>query len=68
MYKLGRTDEALDLARRVLAQDPLSAAFWHNLGLISHAAGLLNESEQAYRRALELAPQRIVSGSCYHWF
>ena len=63
MYKLGRIDEALDLARRVLAQDPLSAAFWHNLGLISHAAGLLNESEQAYRRALELAPQRIVSGS-----
>jgi TolB-like protein/predicted Zn-dependent protease len=63
MYKLGRIDEALDFARRVLAQDPLSAAFWHNLGLISHAAGLLNESEQAYRRALELAPQRIVSGS-----
>ena len=63
MYKLGRIEEALDLARRVLAQDPLSAAFWHNLGLIAHAAGLLNESEQAYRRALELAPQRIVSGA-----
>ena len=63
MYKLGRIEEALDLARRVLAQDPLSAAFWHNLGLIAHAAGLLNESEHAYRRALELAPQRIVSGA-----
>ena len=63
MYKLGRIEEALDLARRVLAQDPLSAAFWHNLGLIAYAAGLLNESEQAYRRALELAPQRIVSGA-----
>jgi len=63
MYKLGRIEEALDLARQVLAQDPLSAAFWHNLGLIAYAAGLLNESEQAYRRALELAPQRIVSGA-----
>ena len=60
-YKLGRLDEALDLSRRVLAQDPLSGAFWHNLGLTCHAAGLLAESEKAFRRALELGPQRIVS-------
>jgi TolB-like protein/cytochrome c-type biogenesis protein CcmH/NrfG len=62
-YKLGRLDEALTLGRRVLVQDPLSAAFWHNLGLTCHAAGLLDESEKAFRRALELAPQRFVTAA-----
>ena len=33
MYKLGKLDEAVEMSRRVLEQDPLSAAFWHNLGL-----------------------------------
>jgi TolB-like protein/cytochrome c-type biogenesis protein CcmH/NrfG len=62
-YKLGALDEALALSRRVLAQDPLSAAFWHNLGLTCHAAGILAEAEKAFRRALEVAPQRFVSGA-----
>ena len=62
-YKLGRLDEAIDLAKRVLAQDPLSAGFWHNLGLSTQAAGRLAESENAFRRALELVPQRSVSGA-----
>lgn len=60
-YKLGRYDEALALARQVLQQDPLSAPFWHNLGLTAHSAGRLEESETAFRRALELVPQRFVS-------
>jgi tetratricopeptide (TPR) repeat protein len=63
MYKMGRLDEALDLGRRVLTQDPLSAAYWHNLGLTCHAAGLLDESEDAFRRALELAPRRFVTAA-----
>ena len=62
-YKLGRLDEAVELGRRVLVQDPLSPAFWHNLGLTCHAAGLLDESEKAFRRALELVPQRLVAGA-----
>lgn len=62
-YKLGRVDEASELSRRVLVQDPLSAAFWHNLGLASHAAGRLDESEKAFRKALELSPQRFVSSA-----
>ena len=62
-YKLGRLDEALELGRRVLVQDPLSAAYWHNLGLTSHAAGILVESEKAFRRAIEIAPQRFVSAA-----
>src|SRR5207244_4448704 len=30
-YKLGRLNEAIEYGRRVLEQDPLSAAFWHNV-------------------------------------
>jgi TolB-like protein/cytochrome c-type biogenesis protein CcmH/NrfG len=62
-YKSGRLAEAIDLSRRVLAQDPLSAAYWHNLGLACHAAGDLAGSERAYRRSLELAPHRNVSAA-----
>lgn len=60
-YKMGRLAEALELGRRVLVQDPLSPGFWHNLGLTTHAAGLLEESAAAFARALDLAPQRFVS-------
>jgi tetratricopeptide (TPR) repeat protein len=60
-YKLGHLQEALDLYRSVLVQDPLSAAFWHNLGLAAHTAGLLAEAERAFHKALELVPQRLVS-------
>jgi TolB-like protein/Tfp pilus assembly protein PilF len=62
-YKLGRLEEALEFERRVLVQDPLSAAFWHNLGLACHAAGRLEESEEAFVRALKLVPQRFVSNA-----
>jgi TolB-like protein/Tfp pilus assembly protein PilF len=60
-YKLGRTDEAINLSKRALLQDPLSAAYWHNLGLWRHAAGRLAESEEAFGRAIKLVPQRFVS-------
>lgn len=62
-YKLGRFEEALKLGRRVLVQDPLSAAFWHNLGLVCHATGRLDESEKAFLKALHLVPQRLVSNA-----
>lgn len=62
-FKLGRFDQALELSRRVLTQDPLSSAVWHNLGLICHSAGLLAESEKAFRRALDLSPQRLVTSA-----
>jgi TolB-like protein/tetratricopeptide (TPR) repeat protein len=60
-YKLGRLDEAISLGRQVLEQDPLSTAYWHNLGLTCHTAGRFDESEKAFLRALELAPQRFVT-------
>lgn len=62
-FKLGRLENALGLSRRVLEQDPLSSAVWHNLGLIAHAAGLLAESEKAFRRALELSPNRLLTAA-----
>jgi TolB-like protein/Tfp pilus assembly protein PilF len=62
-YKLTSFEEALGFARRAVAQDPLSAAIWHNVGLIAHAADALEESERAFRKALELVPQRFLSGA-----
>jgi TolB-like protein/Flp pilus assembly protein TadD len=62
-YKLGKFDEAIDLSHRALDEDPLNPSFYHNLGLTCFAAGRLAESEQAFRKSLELAPQRIVSNA-----
>jgi tetratricopeptide (TPR) repeat protein len=60
---LGRLDEAIALTRQALAQDPLSAATYHNLGDSLHAADRQAEAEAAYRQALELAPQRFITHS-----
>ena len=55
---LGRLDEAIALYRQAVAQDPLRAAGYHNLGMALDASDRLAEAEAAYRKALELAPQR----------
>ncbi len=54
---LGRLDEAIGLYRRAIAQDPLSANSYHNLGYAFDANGDFVEAEQAFRKALELSPQ-----------
>lgn len=59
--KLGNVDRALSLSKSVLDRDPLSAAVWHNLGLISHNAGDLPSASAAFRKAIELSPNRLVS-------
>jgi serine/threonine protein kinase/tetratricopeptide (TPR) repeat protein len=56
---LGRLEEAIGLYHRAVEQDPLSAPAYNNLGLALYAADHFPESEAAYRKALELAPQRI---------
>jgi len=58
---LGRLDEAIELDRRAVAQDPLSSASYNNLGLHLHAAGQLAEAEAAFRKALEFAPRSPAS-------
>jgi len=55
----GRLEEEIGLIRRVLQQDPLSAAAYHNLGITLHAADRFAEAEEAYRKTLELTPQAI---------
>jgi serine/threonine protein kinase/tetratricopeptide (TPR) repeat protein len=57
----GRIDEAIGTFLRVLEQDPLNAAAYHNLGSALRAADRLPEAERAYRTALELIPQRNVT-------
>jgi len=59
--KLGNVERAAELSRSVLDRDPLSGAVWHNFGLISHAAGNLDAAASAFRKAIELSPNRLVS-------
>ncbi len=58
---LGRLHESLGIFRRALEQDPLSAAAYHSLGLALHAVDDLAGAEEAFGKALALAPQRIAT-------
>jgi serine/threonine protein kinase/cytochrome c-type biogenesis protein CcmH/NrfG len=55
----GRIDEALDLFRRAVEQDPLSGGAYLRLGKTWLLAQRLVEAEGAIRKAIELAPRRI---------
>ena len=57
-------EEAIELSRRAVEQDPLSAHAYSNLGQALEYEDRLEESEAALRRALELVPQR--SGTRAH--
>lgn len=61
--KLGNVDRAEELSRSVVDRDPLSGAVWHNLGLILHNAGKVDEAAKAFEKALELSPGRLVSSA-----
>jgi eukaryotic-like serine/threonine-protein kinase len=58
-YYLCRVDR--DLLQRAVEQDPLSARACHNLGSVHKAARRSAEAEAAYRKALEIAPQRGIT-------
>jgi tetratricopeptide (TPR) repeat protein len=58
---LGRPNDAIAMYRQALEQDPLSAAAYQSLGLALHAVDDFAGADEAFRRALELAPQRIAS-------
>ncbi|MDM7922116.1 MAG: tetratricopeptide repeat protein [Pyrinomonadaceae bacterium] len=62
-YKKGDFDRALALSRRVLDHDPLSAPVWHNLGLLCHCAGLLDEAEKAFNRSLEMPTSGVATSA-----
>ena len=52
----GRFDEAIDLQRRAVARDPVSAVLINNLGHMLYAAGRLEEARVELTRAFELSP------------
>jgi Tfp pilus assembly protein PilF len=55
----GRFAEAIQFLSLGLDQDPLSSSIYHNLGWAHRDAGQPAAAEQALRKALELAPQRV---------
>ena len=55
----GRFAEAIRFLSLGLDQDPLSSPIYHNLGWAYRNAGQPAAAEQALRKALELAPQRV---------
>lgn len=62
-YKLGNFEQALELCQRVLDHDPLSAPVWHNLGLLCHSAGMLEEAESAFLRSLEMPTSGVATSA-----
>jgi len=54
----GRITDAVQLARRIVAIDPLSASNRVNLGFFLMTAGRLPEAEAELERALELSPAK----------
>jgi serine/threonine protein kinase/tetratricopeptide (TPR) repeat protein len=57
---LGRLEEAAMLGRRAVEQDPLSSGAYMALGHAYRLAGMNSDAEEAIRRALEFAPQRVA--------
>ena len=55
-YILGRFDEALQLARRGVVLDPLSAGTWETLGETEFFMGQLDQAAVDLKKAIELNP------------
>jgi tetratricopeptide (TPR) repeat protein len=60
---MGRPDESIEYHRNASEQDPLSASPHANLGLSLVRAHRFAEAEAAFRRALDIAPQRLLARS-----
>jgi TolB-like protein/Tfp pilus assembly protein PilF len=56
MRVLGRVDEGLDLVRRAIALDPLSARTHRQAGMIAIIGERFDDAAAAYQLALDLAP------------
>jgi tetratricopeptide (TPR) repeat protein len=53
---LGRFEEAVELLRRAIAVDPLSADNYYNLAIVLNHAGRPEEAGAAANKALEISP------------
>jgi serine/threonine-protein kinase len=57
---LGKQDVAIDVARQVQSRDPLNPAGYGNEGSAQFNAGRFSQAENAYRKALQLAPNLLL--------
>jgi tetratricopeptide (TPR) repeat protein len=57
--EFGQFEKAIEYCRRATASDPLAQAAWSAFAFSNFLGGDLTEAESAYKRALELAPQRV---------
>ena len=55
----GAVDQGIALARRAVAEDPLFAEGWNNLGIFLRDAGLVEEAVDAFSRATQIDPDNI---------
>jgi tetratricopeptide (TPR) repeat protein len=63
LASLGRLPEALDINKKALELDPLSADAWFRRSTQLNAAGRLPEARKAATRALEISPEHAFA-----WF
>ncbi len=59
--RIGEFDEAIRLGEKHTLLDPVFPGAWYSLGGAYFVAGRLDDAERAYRRAIELNPERIGS-------
>jgi TolB-like protein len=57
----GRYDQALELFRRSVEQDPLSSTGYSRLGFMYRVLRRFPEAHEALAKAIELSPQRIIA-------
>lgn len=60
-FCLGRFDQAIELCRRAVEQDPLSVSSYAYLGRAFRGAGQLEEAEGAFRKGLEMSPESTAT-------
>jgi len=58
LRSLGRTKEAVSVARRAAELDPLNARVWGNLGSALTIDGQLALAREAFNRSLEISPEQ----------
>jgi TolB-like protein/Tfp pilus assembly protein PilF len=63
LASLGRLSEALEINKKALELDPLSADTWFRRSIQLNAAGRLPEARKAAMRALEISPEHAFA-----WF
>lgn len=56
LHALHRNGEAAAVLRQLVQSKPGVPEYWNNLGVVAREAGVLDEAEQACRRAIQLAP------------